>query len=257
MKLILKLNFGTEHWSQLVFWKSGPTHRPSEFNNTTVHRWLDCLQHNCRETLGYISQFHDRLDSKNVRELKVNHQIISLDADSHNQGASILYNMLTSKQFVGLANKNKCTCYYFHLKPLKEKRIIQETDTDINALIEKYKDMFPEQLPPGLLQKKCGNDSKYRECIKAKIWPNLQTFDSRVNRNEKHIEEAIATASFVQVLAHGELQFYLWIKRISRSAHIRVWCGEKSIYDETWSCWVPGFTIGIKWSSRMFLSINE
>ncbi len=35
----------------------------------------------------------------------------------------------------------------FHLKPPKD-------DTDINALIEKYEDAFPEKLPPGLPPKR-------------------------------------------------------------------------------------------------------
>ncbi len=42
----------------------------------------------------------------------------------------------------------------FYLKPLKDKRIIRETDADIDALIEKYKDVFPENLPPGLPPKR-------------------------------------------------------------------------------------------------------
>ncbi len=66
----------------------------------------------------------------------------------------LLSNMLRSKQFLRLAQKNKCECYQFPFKTTKEKRIIQETDTDIHALIEKYKDVFHGKLPPGLPSKR-------------------------------------------------------------------------------------------------------
>ncbi len=51
----------------------------------------------------------------------------------------------------------------FHLKPLKDKRIIQETDIDINEFIEKYKDAFPEKFPPGLPPKKTVEMAIYSE----------------------------------------------------------------------------------------------
>ncbi len=90
----------------------------------------------------------------NRMRIKIYDQIISVDAESHKHGRSLLSNMLTSKQFVRLVKENKCACYHFHLNPLRDEKIIQETDTDISAHIENYKDVFPEKLPPGLPPKR-------------------------------------------------------------------------------------------------------
>ncbi len=92
--------------------------------------------------------------TRNRIHIKNDDQIISLDAESHSHGASLLSNKLTSKQFVRLARKSNCEFYHFHFKQQKDKNTIQETDTNINELKENYKDVFPEKLPPGLRPKR-------------------------------------------------------------------------------------------------------
>ena len=142
---------------------------------------------------SWLSAVNPLIDwTRNRMRVKIKNQVISLDAESHKHGASLLNNMLTSKQFVRLARKKKSVCYHMHLKP-KNNDKEEDKDKDIKKILAKYKDVFPENLPPGLPPKRDVEMTiKLEEGAKPKIGPIYKLSVLELTEMKKQVEEALA-----------------------------------------------------------------
>eukprot|EP00171_Calliarthron_tuberculosum_P000963 IDg963t1 len=120
-------------------------------------------------------------------------QIIALDAEDCEHKDSHLTCMLTSKQFERLAKKKKSSLFHVLLKPLTKKRLIDDKSSEIKNILEKYKDVFPETLPPGLPpERNIEMKIDLEPGSKPKIGPIYKLSVLELAEMKKQIEEALS-----------------------------------------------------------------
>lgn len=149
---------------------------------------------------AWLSEANPLIDWKlNRMLLKQEEKLITLDAEAHRHGEARLTYMLTSKQFVRLAKKQKSIIYHVVLKPSQE----EEEDTTmtseedgygrkIDRLLGEYKCVFPEDLPKGLPPKRSVEMRiDLEKDSKPKMGPIYKLSRKELEEMKKQLDEAL------------------------------------------------------------------
>jgi len=173
---------------------------------------------------AWLSEANPLIDWKlNRMILKQDDRLITLDAEACRHGVSHLTYMLTSKQFVRLVKKQKSVIYHVILRPSteeednnktgegpEEERIItgegpeqqniilggepeeHKRITELDELLEEYRDVFPEDLPKGLPPMRSVEMSiKLEKDSKPKMGPIYKLSRKELDEMKRQIEDAL------------------------------------------------------------------